>query len=101
MESVREVTADIDVLLVMTVNPGFGGQAFIPASIDKIRRARLLLDDSRSSADLEVDGGVSRDTILQCRRAGADAFVAGNAVFSASSPISEIAALRSAGIELA
>lgn len=101
IESVREVTADIDVLLVMTVNPGFGGQAFIPASIDKIRRARLLLDDSRSSADLEVDGGVSRDTILQCRRAGADAFVAGNAVFSASSPISEIAALRSAGIELA
>lgn len=101
LEAVQEVTSDIDLLLVMTVNPGFGGQAFIPASIEKIRRARRLLDDSRSDADLEVDGGVSRDTILQCRRAGADAFVAGNAVFSAPNPSTEIGALRSAGMEIA
>ena len=101
LDVVREVTSDIDLLLVMTVNPGFGGQTFIPASVDKIRRARCLLDESRSAADLEIDGGVARDTILQCRRAGADAFVAGNAIFSASSPSAEINALRTAATELA
>lgn len=100
LDSVREVTSDIDLLLIMTVNPGFGGQAFIPASVDKIRRARRLLDDTRSSADLEVDGGISRDTILQCRRAGADAFVAGNAIFSSAKPMQEIAALKTAGTEV-
>jgi ribulose-phosphate 3-epimerase len=98
---VHEITSDIDLLLVMTVNPGFGGQTFIPASIDRIRRARRILDESRSDADLEVDGGVSRDTILQCRRAGVDAFVAGNAVFSAADPAAEIGALRSAAMEIA
>ena len=101
LDAVREVTDDIDLLLVMTVNPGFGGQAFIPASIGKIRRARRLLDESRSNADLEVDGGVARDTILQCRRAGADTFVAGNAIFSASNPSAEIGELKAAATELA
>ena len=101
LDAVREVTSDIDLLLVMTVNPGFGGQAFIPASVDKIRRARRLLDDARSGADLEVDGGISRDTILQCRRAGADAFVAGHAIFSASVPSQEIGALKHAAMEVA
>jgi ribulose-phosphate 3-epimerase len=101
LDAIREVMADIDLLLVMTVNPGFGGQSFIPASIDKISRARRILDASRSGADLEVDGGISRDTILQCRRAGADAFVAGNAVFSSPNPLAEIGEIRSAGMELA
>ncbi len=101
LDAVREVVNDIDLLLIMTVNPGFGGQAFIPASTDKIRRARTLLDGSRSAADLEVDGGISRATILECRRAGADAFVAGNAIFSASDPRAEIGSLRSAGLEVA
>jgi ribulose-phosphate 3-epimerase len=101
LDMVREVTSDIDLLLVMTVNPGFGGQSFIPASVDKIRRARRLLDETRCQADLEVDGGISRDTILQCRRAGADAFVAGNAIFSATKPQAEIAALKTAGMEVA
>ena len=58
LDAVREVTSDLDLLLIMTVNPGFGGQAFIPASVDKIRRARRLLNDTRSDADLEVDGGI-------------------------------------------
>jgi len=101
LDVVREVSADIDLLLIMTVNPGFGGQAFIPASIDKLRRARRLLDDSRSDADLEVDGGIARDTILQCRRAGANAFVAGNAIFSAPEPSAEIGELRVAAMEVA
>jgi ribulose-phosphate 3-epimerase len=94
VEWVREVAADLDVLLVMTVNPGFGGQSFIASSLDKVRRARLLLTETRSRAALEVDGGISRSTIAQVWRAGADTFVAGHAVFSAADPRAEIAALR-------
>jgi ribulose-phosphate 3-epimerase len=76
LDAIREVASDLDLLLVMTVNPGFGGQEFIPASLDKIARARRLLDDARSTAALEVDGGISRETIARVRRAGADTFVA-------------------------
>ena len=94
VEFVREVASDLDVLLVMTVNPGFGGQSFISSSLDKVRRARFLLDETRSRAALEVDGGIGRSTIEQVWRAGADTFVAGNAVFSAPDPRAEIAALR-------
>jgi len=94
VEFVREVVADLDVLLVMTVNPGFGGQSFIASSLDKVRRARLLLDETKSRAALEVDGGISRATIEQVWRAGADTFVAGHAVFAAADPRAEIAALR-------
>jgi ribulose-phosphate 3-epimerase len=94
LEGVREVAADLDLLLVMTVNPGFGGQAFIPGSLDKIRRARALLDAAGSRAALEVDGGIARETITACWRAGADTFVAGNAVFSAADPAAEVRALR-------
>ena len=96
---VGEVIDDIDVLLIMSVNPGFGGQQFIPAALDKIRRARLLLDTARSAATLEVDGGIGRETIRECRRAGADTFVAGNAIFSAADPRAEIGALRIAALE--
>jgi ribulose-phosphate 3-epimerase len=94
LEGVREVAADLDLLLVMTVNPGFGGQAFIPSSLDKIRRARALLDAAGSRALLEVDGGIARDTITACWRAGADTFVAGNAVFGAADVAAEVRALR-------
>ena len=94
IEAVREVATDLDVLLVMTVNPGFGGQSFIASSVDKVRRARLLLIETNSRAALEVDGGISRATIEQVWRAGADTFVAGNAVFSAPDPRGEIRMLR-------
>jgi len=94
LEMVSEVAADLDLLLVMTVNPGWGGQSFIGAMLDKIRRARALLEASRSPAALEVDGGIARDTIGDCWRAGADTFVAGNAIFSAHDPVGEIAELR-------
>ena len=94
LDSVREVANDIDLLLVMSVNPGFGGQQFIPAAVDKIRRARALLDACGSHAALEVDGGIGRETITACWEAGADTFVAGSAVFSAKDPATEIAALR-------
>lgn len=94
LETVREVARDLDLLLVMSVNPGFGGQRFIPGAVEKLARARALLDETRSKALLEVDGGISRETIHACWRAGADTFVAGNAVFSAKDPRAEIAALR-------
>ena len=94
LESVRDVAADLDLLLIMTVNPGFGGQKFIAHSLDTIRRARQLLDAAKSGALLEVDGGIARDTIRQCHQAGADPFVAGNAIFSAADPAAEVSALR-------
>ena len=94
LETVREVAADLDLLLIMSVNPGYGGQKFIANSVGRIVRARAMLDEVRSKAVLEVDGGISRETIAACWRAGADTFVAGNAVFSAKDPHAEIGALR-------
>lgn len=94
LETLREVASELDLLLIMSVNPGFGGQKFIEGSVNKIARARQLLDDTRSRALLEVDGGIARETITACWRAGADTFVAGNAIFSAKDPVAEIAALR-------
>ena len=95
LDSVCEVLPEIDLLLIMTVNPGFGGQKFISYSIDKVRRARLMLDEAGSHAALEVDGGINRDTIHSVWSAGADTFVAGNAIFAAQDPSGEVAALRS------
>jgi ribulose-phosphate 3-epimerase len=94
LQAISDVLDELDLLLVMTVNPGFGGQQFIPHSIDKIARARRMLTEAKSKAWLEVDGGISRDTIEQVWRAGADTFVAGNAVFSAKDPAAEIKTLR-------
>ncbi len=96
LETVREVIAELDLLLIMSVNPGFGGQKFIPASLDKIARARAMLIDAGSHAALEVDGGINRDTVAGVHDAGADTFVAGHAIFSARDPKGEIAALRAA-----
>ncbi|MGH2901835.1 MAG: ribulose-phosphate 3-epimerase [Solirubrobacteraceae bacterium] len=94
LNAVCEVLPEIDLLLIMSVNPGFGGQEFIPYAVDKIRRARLLLDEAQSDAALEVDGGINRDTIQQVWGAGADTFVAGNAIFAAADPQAEIGVLR-------
>jgi ribulose-phosphate 3-epimerase len=94
LEAVSDVAADLDTLLVMSVDPGFGGQQFIPHSLDKLSRARALLSAALSQALLEVDGGINRDTITACWRAGADTFVAGNAVFGARDPAAEIRTLR-------
>lgn len=94
LNAVSEVLGDLDLLLVMTVNPGFGGQEFIAGSPDKVRRARAMLDIAGSSAALEVDGGVDRDTIYSLSEAGADTFVSGNAIFTAGDPQAEIEELR-------
>jgi ribulose-phosphate 3-epimerase len=94
LAAIEEIVHLIDLLLIMSVNPGYGGQKFIEYSVDKIERARFLLDQAGSEAALEVDGGISRDTIARCWQAGADTFVAGNAIFSAADPQAEIAVLR-------
>lgn len=94
LSAIEEVVHLLDLVLIMSVNPGYGGQKFINYSVDKIERARFLLDQAQSSAVLEVDGGISRDTIHACWKAGADTFVAGNAVFGAANPQQEIAVLR-------
>jgi ribulose-phosphate 3-epimerase len=91
---VEEVVSDLDLLLIMTVNPGFGGQSYLPGSNDKIRRARALLNARGSRAFLEVDGGISRQTIAAAHAAGADTFVAGNAVFGSPDPAREVEELR-------
>jgi ribulose-phosphate 3-epimerase len=95
LHAIEEVVHLLDLLLIMSVNPGYGGQQFIEYAVDKIERARFLLDQAGSEAVLEVDGGISRATIERCWRAGADTFVAGNAVFGAPDPQGEIAVLRS------
>jgi len=91
---VEEVVDDLDLLLLMTVNPGFGGQSYIPASTDKIRRARQLLDTRKSRATLEVDGGITTGTIRAAWQAGADTFVAGTAVFGTPDIGAAIKALK-------
>ena len=83
---IEEVVPDLDLVLVMSVNPGYGGQSYLPGSTDKIRRVRALLDRHRSRAALEVDGGITTATIGEAWGAGADTFVAGTAVFGAADP---------------
>ena len=91
---VEDAVAELDLLLIMTVNPGFGGQAYLPGSDDKIRRARELLAARGSRAYLEVDGGITPQTIGQAHTAGADTFVVGQAVFGSADPAREVRELR-------
>jgi ribulose-phosphate 3-epimerase len=93
---IEDIAAELDLLLVMTVNPGFGGQKFWEPGVDKVRRARALLDRIGSTAMLEVDGGVTRGTIGRLASAGADTFVAGNGIYASKDPKGEVAALRAA-----
>lgn len=90
----EEVVRDLDLLLIMTVNPGFGGQSYLPGSTEKIQRARALLTAHRAQCFLEVDGGITRQTIAAAHEAGADTFVAGNAVFGSADPGREVQELR-------
>ena len=92
----EDLLAELDMVLIMTVEPGFGGQKFLDLCLPKIRRARELMDKHGVETWLQVDGGVSLETIERCADAGADVFVAGSAVFDASDPDTMIAALREA-----
>ncbi len=95
---IAEILPDVDLVLVMTVNPGFGGQAFIPGTLGKIRRVRQMIDAARPGADLEVDGGIDAETAPQAVQAGARVLVAGSAVFGAKDGVAAaMARLRRAG----
>jgi ribulose-phosphate 3-epimerase len=94
LEPYLEVLASFDTLLVMTVEPGFGGQEFIADVLPKVRRARELVDAGHLTLFVEVDGGINDDTIEAAAEAGADVFVAGSAVYGADDPGKAIAALR-------
>ncbi|WP_432479108.1 ribulose-phosphate 3-epimerase [Nocardioides sp. GXQ0305] len=96
IEPYEDLLAELDMVLLMTVEPGFGGQKFLDLVLPKVRRARELLDRHGLETWLQVDGGVSLETIERCAEAGADVFVAGSAVFSAEDPDRMVAALRSA-----
>jgi ribulose-phosphate 3-epimerase len=91
---VTEVVDDLDLLLIMSVNPGYGGQSYLPAATDKIRRARALLDAAGSRAVLEVDGGITTSTIAEAWTAGADTFVAGSSVFGTADPAQAVRDLQ-------
>jgi len=101
LETLMEVIPEVDLALIMSVNPGFGGQAYIPSSTGKIRRLRAMLDeDGAGGAELEVDGGVNVDTAGAVIRAGASVLVAGAAIFSHPEGIAEaIRLIRSAAEE--
>ncbi|AJT40810.1 ribulose-phosphate 3-epimerase [Psychromicrobium lacuslunae] len=92
-----DLLAELDLLLVMTVEPGFGGQAFLDVMLPKIRRARAAIDGSGAQLSLQVDGGISADTIQRAAEAGADVFVAGSAVYNTPDPATAITQLRNLG----
>ena len=86
----------LDLVLIMSVNPGFGGQGFIPGALDKLREARRRIDASGRAIRLEIDGGVKADNIAQIAQAGADTFVAGSAIFGAADYAAIIARMQAA-----
>ena len=90
-----DIIRDVDMVLLMSVNPGFGGQQFIPHTLDKVRELRALIERTGSKALIEVDGGVNDDTAPQLVAAGADVLVAGSHVFKASNPEEAIRSLKS------
>jgi ribulose-phosphate 3-epimerase len=97
--SLENVAGDVDYVLVMSVNPGFGGQTFIPRSIEKIRAVRALLDAAGNQAPIEVDGGVDPQTVVDVVTAGADMLVAGQAIFGAADPEAAARTLKAVAME--
>jgi ribulose-phosphate 3-epimerase len=95
--TLEEILPEVDMILVMSVNPGFGGQHFIPGSLEKIKKVRAMLDQAGSHALLEVDGGVKVDNATSVVEAGADVLVAGSAIFCSTDYAGTIKAMREAG----
>ena len=96
LEHLRHVIDKVDMVLIMSVNPGFGGQSFIPAALDKLRAAREIIDASGMDIRLEIDGGVKVENIAEIAAAGADTFVAGSAIFGSADYAGVIDAMRTA-----
>ena len=94
LDILSHVIDKVDMVLLMSVNPGFGGQSFIPSALDKLRKARQIIDDSSYDIRLEIDGGVKVDNIREIAEAGADTFVAGSAIFGNDDYQATISAMR-------
>jgi len=94
----EDIAGELDFVLVMSVNPGFGGQAFIPHSLEKVRHVRRVLDSAGSKAAIEIDGGIDEANVAEIVAAGATILVAGNAVFGSGNPEAAIRALRAAAV---
>ena len=94
ISSLKDVIKDLDVVCLMSVNPGFGGQKFIPQTIEKIKELKQLIKDQKSSTLIEIDGGVTLENAPTILAAGADVLVAGNTVFKSADPINTIAQLK-------
>ena len=94
VEAIEAVLADVDLVLVMTVNPGFGGQTFIPSSLNKIKQLKALREENNYNYEIEVDGGINEDTSKNCLEAGADVLVAGSYIFSHNNRKEAIDSLR-------
>ncbi len=92
--AIEEVIAEVDLVLVMSVNPGFGGQSFIPASLGKLRAIRALINERGLKTELEVDGGIKAGNIKEAAKAGADVFVSGSGIFSTGDYKLAVAAMR-------
>jgi len=97
LNTIEEILPEVDMVLIMSVNPGFGGQKFITSCLRKISSARAMIDRAESHALLEVDGGMKIDNVAQVLSAGADVLVAGSAIFSSQNYAATIAAMRAAG----
>ena len=94
VQALEDVINDLDLVLIMSVNPGFGGQKFIPSSVSKVKKMKSLIAANKSSALIEVDGGVNLETGAELSAAGADALVAGSYVFKSENPTSTISNLK-------
>jgi ribulose-phosphate 3-epimerase len=94
VESLQDILADIDLVCLMSVNPGFGGQSFIPHTLTKIKQLRKMIDEQSLNVKIEIDGGVTLDNTKSIIAAGADVLVAGNTVFKSADPIKTIAQLK-------
>ena len=97
LEPYLDMLSELDMLLIMTVEPGFGGQAFLDLTLPKIRRARAAIEGSGVNVAIQVDGGITEETIVRAAEAGANVFVAGSAVYGAADPAGAIDRLRKAG----
>ena len=95
LDILENVLDEIDLVLIMSVNPGFGGQSFIESSLDKLKKVRQMIDASGKDIRLEIDGGINKDTIAKAAEAGADTFVAGSAIFNTDNYEQTISDLRS------
>ena len=95
LDILENVLDELDLVLIMSVNPGFGGQSFIDSSLDKLKKVRQMIDASGRDIRLEIDGGINKDTIAKAAEAGADTFVAGSAIFNTDNYEQTISDLRS------